>query len=198
MNNIKAEATITQNIGYEGKVSIKLFDTEANKQISTRIHNSGTVDLFRFFANCLSGKWNQAQSNCPARIVLFKQAEGEGTTFNSDYWDPNYAVSPDTGIKVSVPPTAEVDTKHNTCSALYHFRIPTSLIGNVNNIYKIGLYPDTVSTKYPLAYIFLSEPDQNILKSAAGNPNLVILLDWNLTLSNKTVLNNTSTDATGE
>ena len=174
-----------QNIGYQGVVTLTVKN---NQQIISkhRIHNSGRVPLFKFLANCLSANWGSAQSNFPSKIILFKAdpSETSSQTFNELYWTTEYAVTPDVGILQSTVPVVIGNEENNSCTVKYHFRIPTSLISSTN-IGKSGLYSQLATINNPLAYVFVDSETQDALEGAEGNPNLVVLLDWELTISNK-------------
>lgn len=183
---------ISQGLGYSGIVTLKLaYDNKILKQ--TTIHNAGRISLFRFFASCLAANWNTASSTFPSRIVIFS-AENNETEFDSSKWSKTTAITPDTGIIQSTVPEIIADGEHESCAVKYHFRIPTSLIGagDASAIGKIGLYSKNVTLADPLAYIFIDSETKTLIANAANNPNVVILLDWELTISNKVVTNNTN------
>ena len=184
MNDIIVTQT-DQQIGYKGKVTLNLYDSDRKKTINTvQVHNTGTVHMFNFLANCLIAQWNVAQANYPSRIVIFKTEAGE-ETFDPDKWKSENAITPDTGILQSSIPLLETDYDKQTCSVKFHFRIPTSLISQVGSAGKIGLYSRMITLNEPLAYVFISSEEQSALAAAANNPHLVIILDWVLTIPNK-------------
>lgn len=70
-----------QNIGYQGKVSVKI--QRGNKIISSKVyHNSGMPNLFKFLANCLAG--NISANGKPVKIKLFEFPSGLLNKENSD------------------------------------------------------------------------------------------------------------------
>lgn len=183
---------VSQGLGYSGIVTLKLAqDNEIIKQAT--IHNTGRIPLFSFFANCLAANWNAASAKFPSRIVIFS-AETNETEFDSSKWSKTTAITPDVGIMQANVPEIISDPKTDSCAVKYHFRIPTSLIGSSNaaEIGKIGLYSKNVTLADPLAYIFIDSETKTLVANASNNPNVVILLDWELTISNKVVTNNTN------
>ena len=183
---------INQGLGYSGIVTLRLARDNKILEQAT-IHNAGRIPLFRFFASCLAADWNMASSTFPSRIVVFS-AENDETEFDSKKWTKNTAITPDSGIMQATVPEIISDEEDNSCAVKYHFRIPTSLIGSgsASNIGKIGLYSKNVTLSDPLAYIFINSATKSLITNAANNPNVVILLDWELIISNKVITNNTN------
>lgn len=183
---------ISQGLGYSGTVTMKLArDNRILKQAI--IHNAGRIPLFKFFASCLAANWDMASSTFPSRIVVFSAENGE-TTFDPTKWKAQTAITPDSGIMQATVPEIISDPENDSCAVRYHFRIPTSLIGaeNASTMGKIGLYSKNVTLADPLAYIFIDSKTKALIANAANNPNIVILLDWELTISNKVITNNTN------
>ncbi len=186
---------ISQGIGYEGKVTLNLFKN--NKLINKYpIHNTGRTPLFEFFISCLAAQWDAAYDKYPNKIVLFRAGADDEDDFDAAYWTEDYIVTPAKGIiQASVP--EKTSNKNGSCSVKYHFRIPTALIagGNPGQITKVGLYNNLVELQNPLAYIFVPTEVQEKLASANNNPNLVIILDWELIISNKVSITVSTTES---
>ena len=184
-------ADIQQGLGYAGKVTLNL---KLDNQLIAKqtIHNTGRAPLFKFFASCLAADWNTASATFPSRIVLFS-ADNKEKEFDSSKWIAAKALTPSSGIMQSTTPEIITDSDLNSCAVRYHFRIPTSLIGGNDTavLGKIGLYSKITDLKEPLAYIFIGEAEKELLKKAANNPNLVIVLDWELTISNQNIVTTT-------
>ena len=186
---------ISQGIGYEGKVTLNLFKN--NKLINKYpIHNTGRITLFEFFISCLAAQWDAAYDKYPNKIVLFRRGADDETDFDATYWTEDYIVTPAQGIiQASVP--EKTSNENGSCSVKYHFRIPTALIagGDAGQITKVGLYNNLVQLENPLAYIFVPTAIQEELAAANNNPNLVIILDWELIISNKVSLTVSTTES---
>lgn len=185
-------ADVQQELGYAGKVTLNL---KLDNQLIAKqtIHNTGRVPLFKFFASCLAADWNTASATFPSRIVLFSAKNGEDD-FDPSNWTDTEALTPTSGIMQSTTPEIIANGVSNYCAVRYHFRIPTSLLGGgkATNIGKIGLYSKTATLNDPLAYIFIEDSDKEILSKAENSPNLVIVLDWELTISNQNVVTTTA------
>ena len=191
MNNDIINSNITQGISYEGEVTISLVNANNKVLAKTTLNNSGRLPLFRFFTSCLGNEWSAAQKQCPCRIVLFKKEDNESAHMSDEnywttYWTSNNALTPDNGILYAIPPVQSLDTTNNTSSVKYHFRVPTALLSSPgSSIAKLGLYPNLVITSDPAAYVFLKSADTELLQTASNNQNLLILIDWELIISNK-------------
>lgn len=185
-------ADVQQGLGYAGKVTLNL---KLDNQLIAKqtIHNTGRVPLFTFFASCLAAKWDTASATFPSRVVLFSAEDGEDE-FDANKWVEAKALTPISGIMQSTTPEIISDRNSNSCAVRYHFRIPTSLIGGNDTaaLGKIGLYSKIADLKDPLAYIFIGEEEKELLRKAANNPNLVIVLDWELTISNQGIVTTTT------
>ena len=80
MNNL---SEITTNMSdcaqYTGVVTIASYMGDRLIQKETH-YNKGLPTLFNFIGNCLQGKFSEAKSSRPCKLVMLKQGSGECLT----------------------------------------------------------------------------------------------------------------------
>ena len=169
MNN----TTKSDSLAYKGHV--KVTTMLGKKVIKTQeFHNTGTPNLFNFFANCLwTSSTSTASAYRPSKIVLFKQHVDSSNTemaydedqktyaYSSTYWTEADAVSipmfydkTPTGDN-ELGPTDVTETwtdsqgvDHTRIigkSITLHFRIPYIYLEGNTSVVKMGLFPSVVS-----------------------------------------------------
>lgn len=160
-------------LAYKGHV--KVTTMFGKKVIKTQeFHNTGTPNLFNFFANCLwSTSTSTASAYRPSKIVLFKQhtdisntetaydEDLEAYAYSSVYWTEADAVSipmfydktpagdselgPTDVTETWIDSQGVSHTRIIGKSIKLHFRIPYIYLEGNTSIVKMGLFPSTVS-----------------------------------------------------
>lgn len=178
----------THNIGYKGNVKISI---KSGKVVLAKkeIHNAGTVNLFKFLAECLKGEFNY--SSVPCKIVLFKKSNlsNEDNYNDETTWKFTSDLAICEPIFVNSAAVSEVDTINNKASVKYVFRIPYSVLTDAE-IYKLGLYANLPSSyeqdKY--AYIGLidteDEKDWDPIVIENTGKKFALEIEWTLELTN--------------
>lgn len=192
--------TQTDSAGYQGVVTISILDKK--QVVSTKkYHNKGTNKLFKFLADCLSGRWEEVQQLRPCKIILFNAGTREdGTkvkigTFDSQSWTKNEQASVAVMYDSAVAPMKRTTTTGDTYySTTFHFRVPFIYINNNAKICKLGLYPNYISDYCEdlCAYFFITKEvtdtgelawDPIEVPTNAGN--FTVIIDWELIISDK-------------
>lgn len=201
-NNVLAKNT-SDSFGYEGLITVKLM--QRNRVIETRhCKNNGTINLFNYFANCLTGAAagkTATATSCPCKLVLF--ADGGETIdpsnpqkFEQTYWKETAVVSQAVHYDGSVNVSQVMDNDNNIVgsSALFHFRVPFIYLTNDATITKLGLFPEIVTYSSDLqlgtisAYHKLLNKDKtdfNPITVPNSGGNFTIVVDWELRIVNK-------------
>ena len=201
-----------QNIGYQGKVVVKLANS--NNVLATKeYHNSGMPNLFKFLALSVAGRVGtnyNVDTLRPVKLKLFyyKAVETAYAQKPDNFsWDTAWKatvkpieVSPfihyDTTPKVSIKDneesstsTATADDKHYETT--FHFSIPFSYISG-DAIHMVGIYPNNATnpdTDVSAYYLFTKNDgkdwDPIVLDDASGNYSIII--EWTMVFTNKSV-----------
>lgn len=172
------------SIEYKGQITVSIF--EDDRMISKNTYyNQGTNKLFTFLTNCLSGDFNTAMASRPCRLVLLKKGSSEDlatstpTATNKDsngktYWGETYYAAPPVYYGKTPTITANKIT--------YNFRVPFLVLQSGAIIKKMALVPENSSSVSDIcAYYTLT--DEIEVPTAGGN--YTILVDWELSFSNK-------------
>lgn len=194
-------ATGTQNLGYQGKVLVKI--NHGNKTISTKNYsNSGTPLLFKFFCTALMGSYTEALRPCKIKLFSFPLAEELGSDYNNPgnfdwYTSFSDTVNAPQGATpfITYDTTPKLKIKETSCEVTFHFRIPFSIISG-SLIHMIGFYPNNTYRGAEMdtsAYYLLTnekgdkwEPIE--LSDVTGNFSIII--EWTMAVMNKPKDNN--------
>ena len=166
------------NIGYAGKVCVKVKDRKANRVLATFTnHNAGAEPLFSFLSLCLAGEYSTADALRPYKIKLFynKDVENIGASADPTVDDMN-AVS--SFISMNTLP----DVYGN--SVIFHFIIPYSYISGekVNQICLYGVDEKNSANYSARFYILDEKTGENGITVNRALSNLSLMIDWTLTL----------------
>ena len=195
-------ATGTQTINYMGKLNVKL--THGNKVIHTKQYtNSGMPNLFKFLCSALAGTY--VDKHRPCQIKLFSFLDYLKTKPNEFKWDnaenKNNLLEMSSWITYDSSPVMQQDG--DTYIVTYHFRIPFTRIANSSTsdgalIHAVGLYPANAIDKIKdisAYYLFVDEDNKkewDALDLKNNSENYSIIIDWTLTVLNKSVDTSTS------
>lgn len=173
---------LTNSLEYSGKVKISAV-RDGVVLASEELSNSGTATLFSFFSYCLMGAFEEAALFCPAKIRLLIANE------NSDLVGADADVEPASGlIYVSTRPERVINPEIDGGTVKFSFMIPRTMIDDVG-FNRIALYPQYAndSNLYDyIAYCDISgEDDLDASIYTAWSLSSVLLIDWELTVSNK-------------
>lgn len=168
------------NIGYSGKVSIKiLHGTKAVKNIT--IHNNGCQPLFDFLAYCLVGDYNEA--NSPRYLRAFETQNTEAQSFDPEH-ESTLRIIPVSSI------TKVNSSNANSGVVRYSFLTPGSFFLPGSVIDELALYSSANidSKTNPSAYIILrpaTEDPEHPYESISIDPDTNLVIIWELSISNK-------------
>ena len=194
MNNLLEITKTTSDCAqYTGVVTIASYLGDRLLQKETH-HNKGLPTLFTFISNCLQGKFSEAKSSRPCKLVMLKQGTGECLTAAEveaageaavlsvptaataldgkgyHYWSSEYAI-----CSPMLHDTAAIATNGlEGSSVTYHFRIPFLSLVSGAKIKKLMLLPPLASnyTTDACAYFVLDNPIE--VPVAGGNFTIII------------------------
>ena len=179
-------------LGYEGKVTLTL--KSAGRILESKTYkNSGTAKLFEFLGNCFIDDFIAARRLLPSKIMLLNNKADVPDSKNANVSEMLEQRSSFQGL--SQQPTLITNTA-NQVSVIYSFEVPqTAIIGTFN---QVALYATEVTVDYLndfSAYYFLTDGAGNFSPQSTidWTPSTVLLIEWELVISNKNeVLNNNS------
>lgn len=186
-------ATNKDSLEYSGNVTIKLYDGERLLRTSKH-HNTGCAKLFNFIADCLTGNFSGAKSSRPCKVVLFKHDtdypigsdKDDTVTFQPNSFNEKSRVSTKVFYDTTIYPGINED---GSSSITYHFRIPFLCLVGGERVYKVGLYPNTISDLRTdiCAYYLLAKDEENKqdFEIPTEGGNFTVIIDWTLTIKNK-------------
>jgi hypothetical protein len=177
-----SSAIFADGLGYEGKVTLTL--KSGGRVLKSRTYkNNGTAQLFRFLGYCLIGACedSEAKKLLPTKILLLANDSGDPATA-----DPTSVTQQSDWQTYAQTPTISSTPSH--VSVTYNFEIPRNAIfGSFNQVALYGVGINHLADFS--AYYFLTDAlgafeEQKALEWSATT---VLLIDWELTLSNKNV-----------
>lgn len=183
-----SQNVFTDGLGYEGKVTLTLKSN--NRVLKSKIYkNHGTSLLFKFLGYCLIGEYEEVKHLLPHKIRLLynNTAGGQGeisptSITASSYWQP-----------YSQTPTIVSDANNDQVKVVYSFEVPRNIItGDFN---QIALYSvDAEDINDFSAYYYLVDANGKLEDSNINewSTTTVLLVEWELTISNKNTETNTA------
>lgn len=184
------QATFKNGLGYEGEVTLTL---KSNKHIlkSKTYKNNGTANLFKFLGLCLLNSFEEAKPLLPSKILLLH---------NNGYSPldamPTDAVRQSDWCGYAHTPTIISDSSAAEVKVVYSFEVPRAAITGPFN--QIALYGGGITEQDDSqiddfsAYYYLTD-DFGTFESidiTTWSPSTVVLVEWELSLSNKNVETN--------
>jgi hypothetical protein len=177
-----SHTTFTGGLGYEGKVTLTLKNN--NHVLKSKVYkNKGTSNLFEFLGYCLIDAYEDVKKLLPSKIrLLYNNGE------HPEFADPKAVVARTLPQERAQTPTVVVDSNNAQVKVTYSFEVSKAAIaGNFNQIALYGAGIDDF--KEFSAYYFLTDArgDFEIQDIRNWSATTVLLIDWELTLSNKNV-----------
>ena len=163
-------------VAYEGTVRMRVVD-HGRTLYSTTLKNKGTKKLFTFLSLCLVGTYTP--SLVPKRLRLLYAVPGAKRKACSSF------------VSLSKAPSTEI--RGDSAIATLSFTVPRSYIystvdenGQEHAFNQIGLYTETdYDTEEMYAYYDISEADAQKMNPASWSQTSLLIIDWELQLSNK-------------
>ena len=185
-----SQTIFTDGIGYEGKVTLTLKSN--NRVLESKTYkNNGTAQLFKFLGYCLIDSYEEAKRLLPNKILLlYNTSESIASVMPT-------AVEPRSTWQ-SITQTPSIISENNSVRVTYSFEVPRAAItGQFNQValYGTGMADQDIydfSAYYYLTDSFGELKPQNPEEWSATT---ILLIEWELTLSNKNVEANTSQGA---
>lgn len=171
-------------LGYEGKVTLTLKSN--GRVLKTKIYkNAGTPQLFKFLGYCLMGAYEDVKNLLPSQLMLLynDKAALEG---------PNNANPTSVERRSSLRGLAQTPTIVSEDSAVkvtYSFEVPraSTYAGAFNQVALYGAGMTESDFQEFSAFYFLVDDygDIEALNPADWSATAVLLIEWELSLSNK-------------
>ncbi len=178
----------TDGLGYEGKITLTLKSNNRVLQTNT-YKNNGMAPLFKFLGYCLIDSYEEAKSLLPTKIMLLYNSDAEGKDFRAIEQTvlTNVQTRSDYRGLTQIPSIVSSSTEEQV-RVVYSFEVPKSAIGKPFNqvaLYGAGKTKDDYD-EYS-AYYFLVDAYGIVtaLDPASWSATTVLLIEWELTISNK-------------
>jgi hypothetical protein len=173
-------------LGYEGKVTLTLKNN--NRVLKTHTYkNNGTAHLFKFLGHCLIGHYSDVENLLPTKIALL--FNGASTPSAAD---PSRAESSVSDF-IGMAQTPSIVSTNNPAEVkvTYSFEVARSKItGKFNQVALYGAGVAQHELENFSAYYLLADSAKNdfeIEDPEQWSDTTVLLIDWELSLSNKNV-----------
>jgi hypothetical protein len=180
---------LKEGLGYEGKVTLTLKNN-GHVLKSRTYKNNGTVELFKFLGNCLVSKFTEAEKLLPNQILLLSNKSSQPLPANA-----KTDIEPQSEfIGLAQTPSIVDDPDTESVKVTYNFEVPNqSIHGPFNQIalYGAGKIKPTLEVKEFSAYYFLADNgkfDEINPESADWSATTILLIDWELSISNKNIV----------
>lgn len=170
----------SDGIGYEGKVTLTL---KSNGRVlkSTTYKNNGTALLFKFLGDCLIGSYEEAKQFIPNKILLLENT-------STDVRDAKAVNVCSTWQTLAKMPAIISDTNTAQVKVIYSFEVPKAAISK--NFNQVALYgADVNDIKEFSAYYYLTGINGDLEEQDIDlwSATTILLIEWELSLSNKNV-----------
>lgn len=174
-------------IGYEGKVTLTLMSN--NRVLKTQTYkNSGTAQLFKFLGYCLIGRSNDVENLLPCKIaLLFNDSSTSPASANE------YSVQRRSRL-MEIAQAPIISSQPEEVKVTYSFEINKSAIFGAFNqvaLYGYGYNNENIDLGNLgnfSAYYYLADNTKDEFKTEDTNnwsATTVLLIDWELSISNK-------------
>ena len=177
-----SQTVFTDGLGYEGKVTLTLKSN--NKVLKSRTYkNKGTVQLFKFLGYCLIGAYEEAKTFLPNKILLLHNNSQSPVDANVAAVEQRSAWQ-----MLAQTPTIISDSTNSQVRVLYSFEVPRAAIsGSFNQVALYGAGVNVNDITDFSAYYFLvnGHNEWDAVELATWSTTTVLLIEWELTLSNK-------------
>jgi hypothetical protein len=185
--------TFEGGLGYEGKVTLTLKSN--GRVLETRTYkNRGTSKLFEFLGYCLMDEFETVKGLLPTKIRLLYNTEvASSDTYSADPTSVAIRTAPQERIQA---PTFINDSAKAQVKVIYNFEVPKEAIfGEGEQITQrqfnqIALYGAKIEdpTEFSAFYFLVNEKGDSISYDAKDwSATTVLLIDWELILSNKNI-----------
>lgn len=185
-----SQTIFTDGLGYEGKITLTLKSN--NRVIQSKTYkNNGTAQLFKFLGYCLIDSYEEASGLLPTKIMLlYNSANGE------DYRgevNPR-SIEPRSEFRgLAQIPSIISDSIEEQVKVVYSFEVPKSAIGGAFNqiaLYGAGMTKTDVTEFSAFYYLVDAYGTIEALDPSTWSPTTVLLIEWELSISNKNIDNN--------
>jgi hypothetical protein len=182
-----SQTIFTGGLGYEGKVTLTLKSN--NRVLKSKTYkNKGTSRLFKFIGYCLIGAYEEAKNFLPTKVLLLYNGS------NQDPQNASATLVEQRSAWQTYAQTPTIISEDSQVKVMYSFEVPRNTIYGPFN--QVALYGAGVSSKDITdfsAYYFLVDGAgawDEIDPEGQWSTTTVLLIEWELTISNKNVETN--------
>lgn len=183
-----SQNAFTDGLGYEGKVTLTLKSN--GRVLKTKTYkNAGTAQLFKFLGYCLMGSYEDVKNLLPSQLMLLYNdtAAQKG---------PSIATARNAEPRSSLRGLAQtpiIVSEDSAVKVTYSFEVPRASIyrGTFNQVALYGAGMTESDFQEFSAFYFLVDDygDIEALNPEDWSATAVLLIEWELSLSNKTIPN---------
>ena len=179
-----SQNAFTDGLGYEGKVTLTLKSNDRVLKVKT-YKNAGQQPLFKFLGYCLIGAYEDVKGLLPTQIMLLYNTDAaeNGVTDASPI-----AVERRSSFR-GLAQTPLIISEGDAVRVTYSFEVPRASIagGTFNQVALYGAGMTESDFSEFSAYYFLVDDygDIEALNPDDWSPTAVLLIEWELSLSNK-------------
>jgi hypothetical protein len=175
-----SQTTFADGLGYEGKVTLTLKSD--NRVLKSKTYkNNGTAHLFKFLGYCLVGSYQEVKHLVPARILLL-----DNNSASPETADAKNIVQRSAWTDYAQLPTIISESSPSQVRITYSFEVPRAAITGSFN--QVALYGCGISDMRDFsAYYYLTDSSGGFdsLNIEEWSMTTVLLIEWELTISNK-------------
>jgi hypothetical protein len=183
-----SQTVFTDGLGYEGKVTLTL---KSNNQVlkSKTYKNKGTAQLFKFLGYCLIGAYEEAKNFLPNKILLLYNMEQNPMNASAT------AVTPSSAWQtLAQTPTITSDSTNSQVSVMYSFEVSRAAISarfNQVALYGVGIDAEDITDFSAYYFLVDGHNEWDVIDPELWSTTTVLLIEWELTISNKNIETNT-------
>jgi hypothetical protein len=179
-----SQPIFTDGLGYEGKVTLTLKSN--NRVLKSKTYkNKGTAQLFKFLGYCLIGAYEEAKNFLPNKILLLHNSSPSPVGASITAVEPRSAWQ-----TLAQTPTIISDSANSQVKVTYSFEVPRAAISGTFNqvaLYSIGVDENDITDFSAYYFLINGHNEWDSEDIDTWSTTTVLLIEWELTLSNKNV-----------
>lgn len=172
-------STALNGLEYTGIVTLSRY-INGKKIKVTQIKNSGSDLLFSFLYSCLLGDFNHAKNNQPTQIRLL--------SFNENETETKTKYTSASGLIYMRNAERFYDRIRSQYAVRFSFLIDKSMYDNSKGFNCVGLYPESATGTDAENFLAVASFPKEFNYGEFGDDSTVLVLDWELSFSNKGVI----------
>jgi hypothetical protein len=180
-----SQNVFTEGLGYEGKITLTLKSN--GRVLKTKTYkNAGTAQLFKFLGYCLMGSYEDVKNLLPNKLMLLYNASAAQN-------GPSIATARNVERRSAFSGLAQtpiIISEDEAVKVTYSFEVPrASTYGGAFNqvaLYGAGMTESDFQEFSAFYFLVDDYGDIEALNPGDWSATAVLLIEWELSLSNKT------------